>query len=136
MKCKENSLLLFGGTLASSGNLLDDDLRLVLLGNGQSLSVLGQLVEHVAALAAGVSVGVVSHVGAYTSEEHLLTSRALLAFNLELCDLAGVVDIEVLKDGLGSLLVLVADLLGLGVDLLLPLLLSTAQSQNQVDCRF
>lgn len=38
---------------------------LVLLGDGHSLSVLGELVEHVSALSAGVSVGVVSHVGTY-----------------------------------------------------------------------
>jgi hypothetical protein len=36
---------------------------LVLLGDWHSLSVLGQLVEHVSALATGVSVGVISHVG-------------------------------------------------------------------------
>lgn len=62
-----------------------------------------------------------------------LTSRALLALDLELLDLSGVVDVEVLKDGLGSLLVLVADLLGLGVNLLLPLLFTSAESDNGVD---
>ena len=117
-------LLALGTTLGSDDNLLNDSLRLVLLGNGQSLTVLGELVEHVAALSAGVSVGVVSHVGA---------RGALFALNLQLGDLAGVVDIEVLKDGLGSLLVLVANLLGLGVNLLLSLLLTTVKGQAHVD---
>ena len=61
----QSLLLALGTTLGSDDNLLNDSLRLVLLGNGQSLSVLGELVEHVAALSAGVSVGVVSHVGSY-----------------------------------------------------------------------
>jgi len=94
-----------------------------LLGNGQSLSVLGELVEHGSALSASVSVGMISHV---------CGGRALLAFNLELCDLSSVVNVEVLEDGLGSLLVLVADLLGLGVNLLLPLLLTSAKSEDHV----
>jgi hypothetical protein len=63
-----------------------------------------------------------------------LTWGASGALDLELRDLSGVVNIEVLKDGLGSLLVLVADLLGLGVYLLLPLLLTTAKSHDHVDC--
>lgn len=54
------------------------------------------------------------------------TSWALLALDLELGNLAGVVDVEVLKKGLGSLLVLVRYFLGLGVDLLLPLLFASA----------
>lgn len=61
------------------------------------------------------------------------TSWALLALDLELGNLAGVVDVEVLKKGLGSLLVLVLYLLGLGVDLLLPLLLSSAKLHHDVD---
>ena len=120
----QSLLLALGTTLGSDDNLLNDSLRLVLLGNGQSLSVLGELVEHVAALSAGVSVGVVSHVGG---------RRALFALDLQLGDLASVVNVEVLKDGLGSLLVLVADLLGLGVNLLLSLLLTTVKSQANVD---
>jgi len=63
----------------------------------------------------------------------ILTRGALFALNLELGDLAGVIDVEVLKDGLGSLLVLVADLLGLGVDLLLSLLLTTVEGKADVD---
>jgi hypothetical protein len=118
------SLLLALGTLGGNDNLLNNSLRLVLLRNGKSLSVLGELVEHVTALSAGVSVGVVSHVGG---------RGALFALDLQLGDLAGVVDIEVLKDGLGSLLVLVADLLGLGVNLLLSLLLTTVKGQAHVD---
>jgi hypothetical protein len=59
------SLLLALGTLGGNDNLLNNSLRLVLLRNGKSLSVLGELVEHVTALSAGVSVGVVSHVGCY-----------------------------------------------------------------------
>ena len=63
------SLLLALGTLSGNDNFLDDGLGFVLLGDGHSLSVLGQLVEHVAALAAGVSVGVVGHVGGYKRQE-------------------------------------------------------------------
>ena len=63
----------------------------------------------------------------------ILTRGALFALDLQLGDLAGVVDIEVLKDGLGSLLVLVADLLGLGVNLLLSLLLTTVKGKAHVD---
>ncbi len=118
------SLLLLGTTLGSDDDFLDDGLRLVLLGNGQSLAVLGKLVEHVTALSAGVSVGVVSHV---------CGRGALFALDLQLGDLAGVINVEVLKDGLGSLLVLVADLLGLGVHLLLSLLLTTVKGQADVN---
>ena len=120
----QSLLLALGTTLGGNDNLLNNSLRLVLLRNGKSLSVLGELVEHVTALSAGVSVGVVSHVGG---------RGALFALDLQLGDLAGVVDIEVLKDGLGSLLVLVADLLGLGVNLLLSILLTTVKGQAHVD---
>ncbi len=66
MQAAKSLLLALGSALTSSGNnLLDDSLRLVLLGNGKSLAILGELVEHVSALSAGVSVGVVSHVGSY-----------------------------------------------------------------------
>ena len=61
-------------------------MRLVLFGDGKSLSVLGKLIEHVAALSAGVSIGVISHVG---------SRRALFAFNLELNNFASVVNVEV-----------------------------------------
>ena len=120
----QSLLLALGTTLGSDDNFLNDSLRLVLLRNGKSLSVLGELVEHVTALSASVSVGVVSHVGG---------RGALFALDLQLGDLAGVVDIEVLKNGLGSLLVLVADLLGLGVNLLLSLLLTTAKAEDHVN---
>ena len=63
----------------------------------------------------------------------ILTRGALFALDLQLGDLAGVVDIEVLEDSLGSLLVLVADLLGLGVNLLLSLLLTTAEAEHHVN---
>ena len=63
----------------------------------------------------------------------ILTRGALFALDLQLGDLACVINIEVLKDGLGSLLVLVADLLGLGVNLLLSLLLTTVKGQAHVD---
>ena len=63
----------------------------------------------------------------------ILTRGALFALDLQLGDLASVVNVEVLKDGLGSLLVLVCNSLGLGVDLLLPLLLTTAKTDNHVD---
>ena len=65
--------------------------------------------------------------------DSILTRGALLALNLELSDLAGVVDVKVFENSLGSLLVLVADLLGLGVDLLLSLFLTTAEAENHVD---
>ena len=120
----QSLLLALGTTLGSDDNFLNDSLRLVLLRNGKSLSVLGELVEHVTALSASVSVGVVSHVGG---------RGALFALNLQLGDLAGVVDIEVLKNGLGSLFVLVADLLGLGVNLLLSLFLTTVKGQAYVN---
>ena len=120
----QSLLLALGTTLGGNDNLLNNSLRLVLFWNGKSLSVLGELVEHVTALSAGVSVGVVSHVGG---------RGALFALDLQLGDLAGVVDIEVLKNGLGSLLVLVADLLGLGVNLLLSLLLTTVKGQAYVN---
>jgi len=119
-------LLALGTTLGSGGCLgLSSCSGFVLLGNGQSLAVLGELVEHISALATGVSVGVISHVGG---------RGALFAFDLELNNLASVVNVEVLEDGLGSLLVFVADLLGLGVNLLLSLFLTTTEAQNHVDC--
>ena len=63
----------------------------------------------------------------------ILTRGALFALDLQLGDLASVINIEVLKDSLRSLLVLVADLLGLGVNLLLSLLLTTVKGQAHVD---
>ena len=63
----------------------------------------------------------------------ILTRGALFALDLQLGDLASVINVEVLKDSLRSLLVLVADLLGLGVNLLLSLLLTTVKSQANVD---
>ena len=63
----------------------------------------------------------------------ILTRGAPWALELQLGDLAGVVDVEVLEDSLGSLFVLVANLLGLGVNLLLSLLLTTVKGQAHVD---
>ncbi len=57
--------------------------------------------------------------------EIVVTCGAFFTFNLEFSDLSGVVDIEVFEEGLGSLSVLVRYLLGLGIDLLLPLFLSS-----------
>lgn len=57
-----------------------------------------------------------------------LTSRALFTFNLKLGDLSSGINTEVFEESLGSLLVLVADLLGLGVNLLLSLLLTSQES--------
>ena len=123
----ESLLLALSSTLTGSsrGIGLSSSLRLVLFRDGKSLAILSEFIEHVAALSAGVSVGMISHVG---------SGRALFALNLELNDLSSVVNVEVLEDSLGSLLVLVADLLGLGVDLLLSLLLTTAQAEDHVDC--
>ena len=70
-----------------------------------------------------------------TKLRSILTRGALFALDLQLGDLAGVVDVEILKDSLGSLLVLVADLLGLGVNLLLSLLLTTAKAEDHVNGR-
>ena len=120
-------LLALSTTLScSSGSFgFSSSSRFVLLGDGKSLSVLGELVEHVAAFTASMSVGMISHIS---------SRRALLALNLELNNLASVVNVEVFEDGLGSLLVLVCNSLGLGVDLLLSLLLTTAKAKNHVDC--
>ena len=68
-----------------------------------------------------------------TKLRSILTRGALFALDLQLGDLAGVVDVEILKDSLGSLLVLVADLLGLGVNLLLSLFLTTVKGQAYVN---
>lgn len=62
-----------------------------------------------------------------------LTSWALLAFDLELGDLSSVVNAEIFEESLGSLLVLVCDFLGFGVDLLLSLLFTTAKSHDNVN---
>jgi len=98
--------------------------RLVLLRDGKSLTLGSETVEHVTAVTAGVSVGVVSHVG---------TDLASLALVLELLDLASLLNVVVLEKGERALLVLVLDLLGLGVDLLLSLSLTTIKSNNNVD---
>ena len=57
------SLLLLGGSLCDD-DLLDDG-GLVQLGDWQSLAVLGELVEHVSALATCVSIWVICHVGGF-----------------------------------------------------------------------
>ena len=61
-----------------------------------------------------------------------LRGRALAAQTL---DLAIAIDLVVLEDGQLGLLALVLDLLRGGVDLLLPLLGTTAQAQDQVKGR-
>jgi hypothetical protein len=65
-----------------------------------------------------------------------LTSGAFFTFDLQLRDLSCVVYVEVFKESLGSLFVLVTDLFGLGVNLLLPLLFTTTESDNHVNCGF
>merc|ERR1711959_70623 len=67
----------------------------------------------------------VSHVGA---------DLAVRGLHLQALDLAGgFVNLEVLQNGLGSLLVLMLDLLGLGVDLLLSLTLSSVKVAGRFD---
>ena len=61
-----------------------------------------------------------------------LTRGALFALDLVLSDLASVFDIEVLKNGLGSLLEVVINLLGLGVSLLLSLF-NTTEAENHAN---
>lgn len=61
--CASSLLLSLGSSLGWGGFGLGGSLWLVLLGNWHSLTILGQLVEHVTASTAGVSVWVVGHVG-------------------------------------------------------------------------
>merc|ERR1712037_480806 len=91
------------------------------------LLVLG-LVEHVGetALAAVLAVKVSSHEDSSAA----LLSRALTA---QTVDLAIVVNLVVLEDGQLDLPVLVLDLLGGGVVLLLPLLSTSPQPEDEVE---
>merc|ERR1719209_2715889 len=91
------------------------------------LLVLG-LIEHVGetALAAVLAVKVSSHEDSSAA----LLSRALTA---QTVDLAIVVNLVVLEDGQLDLPVLVLDLLGGGVVLLLPLLSTSPQPENEVE---
>ena len=82
---------------------------------GESLAIGTGLPHGVAGSTADVSVLMVSH-------EPSLSLSGLL---LELDDLSGVIDLEVVKGLLGSLLVDMLDLLWLGVDLLLSLSLTS-----------
>ena len=89
---------------------------LVLLGDGEALAVLGEAEESLSALTADETIGVLSHVG---------SGRALGALLLELLDLAGGLNGEVVEEGLCALLVLVGDSLGGRVHLLLALTLTS-----------
>jgi len=61
------SLLLLGRCLFSGTLFFGNSTSawFVLFGNGHSLSILGELVEHVSALSTGVSVWVISHISTY-----------------------------------------------------------------------
>ena len=76
------------------------------------------------ALAASESVGMVSHVGG---------DLALVALVLQLLDFARILNVVVVEKGQVSLLVRVLYLLGLGVDLLLSLLLTTIEGNKSVN---
>jgi hypothetical protein len=69
------------------------------------------------------------------SHEDTSTALGLGALAAETLDLAVTVDLVVLEDSELGLLALVLDLLGGGVDLLLPLLATTTQAQDQVEGR-
>ena len=107
-----------GGSNYSDGGLL-------VLGDGESLALGSELVEHVAGLTAGEAIGVVSHVATRLGHGALV---------FETADLAGGLDSVVVEDGHGlSFLMLVLYLLGLGVDLLLSLSLATIEGNKSVD---
>ena len=114
-------LLALGGLGWGSGG---DGLRLLVLGDGESLALGSETVEHVTALSAGESIGMVGHVGG---------NLALVALRLQSLDLAGSLNVVVLEERELSGLVLVRDLLGLGVDLLLSLSLTAIKSDESVD---
>ena len=111
---KSSSLLLLSSGLDGSGG--DSSNSLVLLGDGEALAVLGEAEESLSALTADETIGVLSHVG---------SRGALGAFLLELLDLAGGLNGEVVEEGLCALLVLVGDSLRGGVHLLLALTLTS-----------
>ena len=107
-----------GGSNYSDGGLL-------VLGDGESLALGGELVEHVAGLTAGETIGVVSHVATRLGHGALV---------FETADLAGGLNGVVVEDGHGlSLLMLVLYLLGLGVDLLLSLSLATIKGNESIN---
>jgi len=108
-------LLSLGGSGLDGGGGNSDG-GLVVLGDGKALAVGGETEEGLSTLSTDEAVGVLSHVGG---------RGALGALLLELLDLAGSLHGEVLKEGLGALLVLVGDSLGGGVHLLLALTLSS-----------
>lgn len=111
-KTSRSLLLLFDDLLDNGDNFLDDGL---LDGDGESLAIGTSLPHGVSGESTDVSVLMVSH-------EPALTLGGLL---LELDNLTGSINLEVLEGGLGSLLVDVLDLLWLGVNLLLSLSLTT-----------
>lgn len=116
-------LCLTGGSLNSQGD--DGGLGgLVVLGDGHPLAVGGQAPEALAALAAGVPVLVLGHVG---------SRRAVGALGLELLDLSVGLNGEILKEGLCALLVSVLNLLGGGVNLLFALTLTALGINQSVD---
>ena len=117
-------LLLASVLLGRGGGDSDGNLGLLVLGDGKSLTLGGQTVDHVAALTAGEAIGMVSHVGG---------NLALVALVLQLLDLARSLDVVVLKECELSLAVLVLDLLGLGVNLLLSLTLATVKGNEGVN---
>ena len=118
-------LLLLSCVLLGRGGSNYSDGGLLVLGDGESLALGGELVEHVAGLTAGEAIGVVSHVATRLGHGALV---------FETADLAGGLDSVVVEDGHGlSFLMLVLYLLGLGVDLLLSLSLATIEGNKSVD---
>ena len=88
------------------------------------------LVEDVGQVAATAVLAVV-----HGSHEDTGTALGLGALAAETLDLAIAVNLVVLEHSELGLLALVLDLLGGGVDLLLPLLTSTTQAEHQVESR-
>lgn len=95
----------------------------------QAADLLG-LIKDVGQVAAAAVLAVV-HGG----HEDTGTALGVGALTAEALDLAVAVDLVVLEDRELGLLALVLDLLGGGVDLLLPLLGTTAQAEDQVEGR-
>merc|ERR1719400_44257 len=116
-------LLSLGSGLGWSGNG-DSNGGLLVLGNRKSFTLGSETVEHVTALSASESIGMVSHVGG---------NLALVAFGLQPLDLAASLDVVVLEQSKGSLLVLVLYFLGLGVHLLLSLSLAAVKGNKGID---
>ena len=117
-------LLLASVLLARGGGNWSSDGGLLVLGDGKSLAIGGQFEDRVSGLSASPSVRMVGHVGGD------LTVGVL---HLQPLDLAVALDVVVFEESLGSLAVLVLDLLGLGVDLLLSLPLATVEGDEGVD---